>query len=231
MLLGDDTIPRDISHTRTRAIDADPRFRGPEWHREIGPADRTRADIYRIAGTTLEVDTHRLGRPRARKPGQPWDWYPVCETCHDGAGGGCDVRYLGVCATSPCDDPIAEAHARARQRRMAAEAEDLAWRLRAARSTLATLAPGKCAVVGADLAVEIGAVHWSALQPADLEGSDPLVMDLREGPEDMRSDVLDHLAAVYLVRDPHEGLRPLGLILPSWKDEPAFCDRARRFCV
>lgn len=231
MNLGDTSIPLDVYHSQDRAVSADPRFKGAEHHRAISDADRRRADIYRLAGSTLEVDTTRLGRPRARKPGQPWDWYPVCETCLaavEAVSGG----YRGYAVrTWPCDTPDQAEAARIRQRRIAAEAADFARRLDVTRRRLALLGAGEVSLVEADLAAEVGAVRWDALEgPAALEGSGLLVIDLRGGDPEAREDVLDHLADLYLhARPTPEPVRPLGIVLPPWEEAPAFCARATRF--
>lgn len=239
MNLGDTSIPLDVYHSQDRAVSADPRFKGAEHHRAISDADRRRADIYRLAGSTLEVDTTRLGRPRARKAGQPWDWYPVCETrLAPSEAGGC-LRTPGISGgyrgylgrTWPCDTPDQAEAARIRQRRIAAEAADFARRLDVTRRRLVLLGAGEVSRVEADLAAEVGAVRWDALEgPAALEGSGLLVIDLRGGDPEAREDVLDHLADLYLhARPTPEPVRPLGIVLPPWEEAPAFCDRASRF--
>lgn len=231
-LLGDTSIPLDVYHSQDRAVSADPRFKGAEHHRAISDADRRRADIYRLAGSTLEVDTTRLGRPRARKVGQPWDWYVVCEVClaPSPEAGGCWPR-APWSLDEPCDTPGQEADARTRQRRLVAEAADFARRLDVTRRRLALLGAGEVSLVEADIAAEVGAVRWDALEgPAALEGSGLLVIDLRGGDPEAREDVLDHLADLYLhARPTPEPVRPLGIVLPPWEEAPAFCDRASRF--
>lgn len=164
----------------------------------------------------VEVDTARLGRPRARKPGADWQWWLLCQTCQP-APEICRSAFRWG-DSDVCDTPTQEARARARLL-------DYFSRLERLRLRLAALPPGGCALVPEDLAPEVGALPVASVDPEEgrKPSLPPLLLDLRGADE----TTIDAIAAAWIVREPDPDLRPIGIVLPS--NRPDLANRASRF--
>ena len=164
----------------------------------------------------VEVDTSRLGRPRARKEGPAWAWWVLCRVCQP-APEICRSAFRWG-DSDVCDTPAQEARARARLL-------DYFSRLERLRLRLAALPPGGCALVPEDLAPEVGALPVASVDPEEgrKPSLPPLLLDLRGADE----TTIDAIAAAWIVREPDPDLRPIGIVLPS--NRPDLADRARRF--